>query len=284
MTLKVIALGSGLALQDAGRTGWLRYGVPQGGAMDRHAMGAANHLLGNRPHFPVLEVLQQGTRLEVQEDTWIALTGANSCPALPAWTAKIVKAGAVLEFSAKAGGQFAYLAIPGGFISERWFGSVSSDPRSGIGRALKKGDRLAPLASQPPAAAEGLARRILVKEACRSYAAKEYFQLLPGPQFDTFSRRAREMLVAAEWVVAAQSDRTGYRLEGPEIEVPSSIRSEPVLPGSFQVPGNGQPIITMVDGPTVGGYPKIAVLKDADRDRLAQCAPGTQLDFQWTDC
>lgn len=64
---------------------------------------------------------------------------------------------------------------------------------------------------------------------------------------------------------------------------PAYMVSEPVLPGSFQIPGNGQPIVTMVDGPTVGGYPKLAILSEADRSRLAQCAPGTQVRFRWRD-
>jgi len=283
MSLEVLSPGSGIALQDAGRVGWLRFGVPRGGAMDRHAMHAANRLLGNPSASPVLEILMQGARFRVLEDCWAALAGADSCPALPAWTAVELKAGQVLEFSAKASGLFAYLAVSGGFVAERWFGSVSADPRSGLGRTLKKGDQLVPVARNPQVSTQGVARRILRDEERRSYAPQESFQLLPGPQFADFSNQARDGFVAQEWVVSPASDRTGYRLLGGAIAVPDSIRSEPVLPGSFQVPGNGQPIITMVDGPTVGGYPKIAVLQDADRDRLAQCAPGTHLCFRWAD-
>ena len=113
------------------------------------------------------------------------------------------------------------------------------------------------------------------------YASELELALLPGPQFDLFSEAARERMVSADWTVGTSMDRTGYRLEGPALEVPASIPSEPVIPGSFQVPSNGQPIITMPDGPTVGGYAKIAVLKDADLDWVAQCRPGTKLKFRW---
>lgn len=281
MDLEIISMGPSLTLQDAGRAGWRRYGVPPGGAMDRHAMRAANQLLGNKPAAPVLEILMQGAQFKVTEAGWVALAGADSCAGYSAWTAFKVQAGQVLQFTAKAGGLFAYLAVPGGFASERWFGSVSVDPRNGLGRALKKGDLLH--ANPVDFTAEGVKRRILIDEACRSYTAMGKFSLLPGPQYEDFSAAARQRLVEATWEVSKQSDRTGYRLLGPELGVPESILSEPVLPGSFQVPGNGQPIITMVDGPTVGGYPKIAVLRDTDRDRLAQCAPGTQLQFQWAN-
>ena len=305
MSLEIISLGSGLSLQDGGRTGWLRYGVPLGGAMDRNAMHAANRLLGNRSDAPVLEVLMQGAQFKVTEETWIAVAGANSCPQVPAWTAIRVLPGQKIEFSKKTvgqasslsppstkdrleacpteGGLFSYLAVPGGFVAEQWFGSVSVDPRNGLGSPLKKGDALEAMAKLPNVTTDGVERRLLVDEERRNYLAKEYFSLLPGPQFESFSPNAREAIIVSEWVVSAQWDRTGYRLEGPALEVPDAIPSEPVIPGSFQVPGNGQPIITMVDGPTVGGYAKIAVLKDADRDRLAQCAPGTQLCFQWAE-
>ncbi|PXA04256.1 hypothetical protein DDZ13_06875 [Coraliomargarita sinensis] len=283
MSLKILSPGSGMALQDAGRVGLLRYGVPRGGALDRHAMRAANHLLGNPPDAPVLEILMQGAKLRVQEDAWVALTGADVCPAVPAWTARELKAGEVIECSAKAGGLFAYLAVPGGFQAERWFGSVSADLRIGLGAALKRGDELVFGRKLPPVSTERISRRILVEKMCRRYASNQLFSLLPGPQYEDFSKEARSTLVASEWTVSQHSDRTGYRLEGPSIDVPACIKSEPVLPGSIQVPGSGRPIVTMADGPTVGGYPKIAVFKDADRDRLAQCAPGTQISFQWAE-
>ncbi|MEO0508701.1 MAG: biotin-dependent carboxyltransferase family protein [Verrucomicrobiota bacterium] len=283
MPLEILSTGSGIALQDGGRRGWLRYGVPAGGAMDRHAMHAANRLLGNKADAPVVEVLMQGARFRATDDLWVALAGADSCSLVAAWSAKKVRLGEVLEFSKKAVGLFAYLAVPGGFQAEHWFGSVSADPRNGLGKIIRKGDIVEPSARQPGLSTGGIGRRLLIEEERRKYLSKEYFSLLPGPQFELFSAQAREALVVSEWMVSPKSDRTGYRLQGPSISVPDSIPSEPVLPGSFQVPGNGKPIITMVDGPTVGGYPKIAVLKDVDRDRLAQCAPGTQLFFKWAD-
>lgn len=283
MSIQILSTGSGLSLQDGGRSGWLRHGVPRGGAMDRHAMRAANQLLGNKPDAPVLEIYLQGVRLKLLEDTWIALAGADFCPALSAWTAREVKRGEVIEFSAKASGLFAYLAVPGGFCADRWFGSVAVDRRNGLGVTSRARDKLMPRDKGPKASIEGVARRILLKDGQRTYPPEASFTLLPGPQYEDFSEQAKKVLTTSQWQVSAHSDRTGYRLEGPKIEVPASIRSEPVLPGSFQIPGGGQPIVTMVDGPTVGGYPKIAVLRDADRDRLVQSAPGTQLTFRWAE-
>lgn len=284
MCLVIESLGSGLSLQDGGRSGWRRFGVPPGGAMDRLAMAAANQLLGNPPGAAVLEVVRQGARFRVLEDLWIALAGADSCPQLPAWTARRVRAGEVLAFTARAAGVFSYLAVPGGFDAPRWFGSVAVDARNGLGTPLAPGVELtATAAAEGVLFARQVAGRQLGPDWRRNYAEVPCLGLLPGPQFDAFSEAARAALVAGPWLIAAQCDRTGYRLEGPVLDLSAAIASEPVLPGSFQVPGNGQPIVTMVDGPTVGGYPKIAVLREADRNRLAQCAPGGQVVFRWAD-
>ena len=283
MRFEITAIGTGLALQDGGRVGWRRFGVPPGGALDGYAMRAANRLLGNPPEAPVLEVLRQGARLRLLEPCWVGLAGADSCSGFPAWTARQLPSGAWLDFSKKAPGVFSYLAVPGGFQAERWFGSVSVDPRNGLGAPLTKGSILEAAGMPPGLIAPRVASRQLDPELRRDLAVAPEFALLPGPQFEDFSPAAREALVSSPWTVSPRSDRAGYRLEGPCLAVPESIPSEPVLPGSFQVPGNGQPIITMADGPTVGGYPKVAVLREADRDRLAQCAPGTQIRLRWAD-
>jgi allophanate hydrolase subunit 2 len=192
-------------------------------------------------------------------------------------------AGDVLELDQKAAGLYAYLAVPGGFQTQKWLGSGSTDLRNGMGTPMVKGSRLQALRTFPNISTESVARRLSSEPQTHIGECKAHFDLFRGPQFDAFSPEAAQLLIASQWIVSTRSDRTGYRLEGSKLAVPDSIPSEPVLPGSFQVPGSGQPIITMADGPTVGGYPKIAVLKASDLDRLAQCAPGTKLTFAWVD-
>lgn len=282
-TLKILSAGVGLSVQDGGRLGWRRFGVPTGGAMDRHAWAAANRLLGNGEDAPALEMMLMGARLQVLKDTWIALAGADFGGSVEPWAAQRVAAGTILSLPRNRSGLFAYLALPGGIVAPKWFGSASVDARIGVGEKLKVGDELLAARAAPVVSTERVARRILSMDQRRSYPSSQSFLLLPGPQFDQFTEAARKQLVGSEWKISARSDRTGFRLEGPVLDVPASIASEPVLPGSFQIPGSGQPIVTMVDGPTVGGYAKIAILLQADRDRLAQCTPGTQIHFQWAD-
>ena len=112
--MEVLTTGSGMTLQDAGRAGLRRFGVPSGGAMDPLSMALANHLLGNRPDAPVLEIPLQGARLRILQPTWLALAGADHCSALAAPSARRFDAGAVLTFDQGAPGRYAYLAVPGG--------------------------------------------------------------------------------------------------------------------------------------------------------------------------
>lgn len=277
--IEIISTGVGLSVQDYGRPGWRRFGVPPGGVMDRSSAAAANRLLGNRADAPVLEVLMQGAKLRVLEDTWIAIAGADLGCAIAPWTACAVSAGTILQFPMNRSGLWAYVAVPGGFDADRWFGSASVDSRNGLGRPLERGVQLSAVTSASSFGYERVGRRVLAAELQRDFSRPMEFELLPGPQFDLFSSQARADLVSSEWTVSPRSDRTGFRLEGPALNVPDSIRSEPVLPGSFQIPGSGLPIVTMVDGPTVGGYAKIAILREADLDWLAQCRPGTKIGF-----
>ena len=280
---EVLATGVGLSIQDAGRLGWRGFGVPLGGAMDRAAARMANELLGNPAMVPVLEIALQGARLRVLEDCWVALCGADLGATLKPWTARLLNAGEVLDFRGGAEGLWAYLAVSGGFVSDQFFGSASVDLRNGLGQALERGSLLHAAEQSPRVLDRGVVSRQWVSKLRREYASPLVVDLLPGPQFDLFSDSSRELMASAEWTVSSAMDRTGFRLQGPVLEVPDSIPSEPVIPGSFQVPGNGQPIITMPDGPTVGGYAKIAVLKDKDLDWVAQCRPGTKLNFRWGD-
>lgn len=281
--IKVLATGVGLSIQDQGRSGWRRFGVPPAGVMDRYAAEWANRLLGNQANAPVLEIAMQGVKLRILEDTWISLAGADLGARLQPWTAVPVQAGLELEFSHAKSGLWAYLAVPGGFVADSYFGSAAVDRRNGLGSSIRVGSVLKGESTLPGIKDQNVSLRYLRPDLQRDFSECPMLNLLPGPQYPDFSKAAKRQMVESVWTVSAAIDRTGFRLEGPKLDAPGTMASEPVLPGSFQVPGNGQPIVTLYDGPTVGGYPKIAILRDSDIDWLCQCNPGTQLRFQWAD-
>src|SRR5450432_4055265 len=101
-----------------------------------------------------------------------------------------------------------------------------------------------------------------------------------GPQDDEFGD-ATALFLDSEWKISATSDRMGYRLEGPAIKHlhGHNIVSDGTVNGSIQVPGNGQPIVLMLDRGTTGGYPKIAAVISADLGRFAQIPAGKSFRF-----
>ncbi len=280
-TLRIIRPGLGAGIQDLGRPGLASFGVPPGGAMDDHAAAWANRLLENPPGAPVLELLLQGAQLDVLSSTWLAITGADAHCNLPLWRLLRVHAGEHIVFPNSRKGLWTYVAVEGGFEVPLYFGSASVYPRGRIGRALGAGDLL-PRSSRPELLLpKRVAGRLAATDERHDYAMPPLLRVWPGPQWDLFSSADRSVFFQQAWTVSPQSDRVGYRLEGTRLSpAQKQILSEPVLVGSIQVPPVGQPIVTMRDGPTVGGYPKIGLVEPEDLSWLTQCRPGTQVRFR----
>jgi biotin-dependent carboxylase-like uncharacterized protein len=282
--LQVIAAGLGGSIQDRGRPGWRKFGVPPGGVIDDHAATWANRLLDNPADTPVLELLFQGARFVTLRDVWLAVTGADAHSNVPMWRAVLLRKGATLEFPRNRSGVWIYLAVEGGFFSERILGSASANPRARLGETLREGDVLSATSHRAFRLPAGVSGRLVPMAERRNYENPPRLRVWPGPQFDHFSARDRHRLFKQQWRVLAQSDRVGYRLAGEPFESrPSSIPSEPVRIGTIQAPENGEPIVIMRDGPTVGGYPKIGLVDQEDLSWLAQCRPGQEIQFSRAD-
>lgn len=278
--LRVLSHGLGLTIQDFGRPGHARFGVPAGGAMDPRAAAAANRLLDNPPDAPVLELCWQGQQLEALHDGWVAVAGAGSAAGHAPNSAFRVRAGERLSFGAGPHGLWTCLAVPGGFAAPRLLGSASVNPRAGIGRGLAAGDELgcgSEAGFSPP---DAVASRVMAWSEIPDLAHPPALRVWPGPQWDWFAPGERDRFFAAGWRVSPCSDRVGFRLDGPTLTAPGrQLISEPVLPGSIQIPSGGQPIVTMPDGPTLGGYPKLGLVDPADLAWLAQTRPGQPVRF-----
>lgn len=279
--IEVLSVGVGATIQDRGRPGWRRFGVPIGGAMDEHAASWANRLLDNPPGAPVVEMLLQGAKLVALRDVWIAITGAEVECTAPMWRAAQITCGERIEFRQSRSGVWSYVAIEGGVEAPTFLGSASVYARGGIGAALKAGDVLRAGAGHGFQLPAGVASRVIPPYERRHYDRAPALRAWPAPQTSLFSESDRRRFFDEPWTVTSQSDRVGYRLMGSPLtsKLPQLV-SEPVRVGAIQVPENGQPIVMMRDGPTVGGYPKLGVLEAADVAWLAQCRPGQQVRFQ----
>jgi antagonist of KipI len=252
--------------------------------MDRMALELANRLVGNGPSAAGFEWALGGGRIGFTDARAIA-TGAPGAAArlngnlLPPWECVSVKAGDELAIEPPASGRFAYLAISGGLQVPLVLDSRSTylPGRFGghEGRRLRAGDRL------PLGGREALPHHASLAEAHRPDYARA-IRLVDGPQHDLFGDEAWELLLSGRYTVSAASDRMGYRLEGAALTHcgPASLPSEPACPGAIQIPDGGAPIVLMPDGPTVGGYPKLAVVITADLGVMAQLTPGTRPRFE----
>ncbi len=278
---QLLSPGLGATLQDQGRFGWRRFGVPPSGAMDDHAAGWANRLLDNPFNAPVLELLGTGVALLARQEVWIAVTGADVQANVPLWQALRIRAGQLVHLAQPRAGLWVYVAVEGGFESPRLLGSASVYPRGNLGRPLARGDILCRAAGPGFQLPPSVAGRMVAWSERRDYSDPPALRVWPGPQWEAFSESDRDLFFGEEWTVTSQIDRVGYRLTGPALKPAlGQIISEPVEVGSVQVPENGQPIVTMRDGPTAGGYPKLGLVDPADLSWLAQCQPGQTVQFQ----
>lgn len=277
--LKIVNTGCGITLQDGGRRGWKKFGLPPGGAMDRKSAENANKLLDNPAGAPVLEILLQGAVVQMLRNSWIAICGGGGKPSVAMGRTVKVAKGERISWAAESHGLWSYLAIEGGVEVPRPFGSASYYARGNVGMAIKAGAVL----GHPGHSLYlpgGVAGRLLHWKDQLDLTAVPTVRVWPGPQLSSFSAADQKTFFSADWEVTSQSDRTGYRLKGPVLSPrPVEIISEPVLPGSIQVPENGHPVITMPDGPTVGGYPKFGIVEPADLPYIAQRRPGQPVRF-----
>jgi biotin-dependent carboxylase-like uncharacterized protein len=280
--IRVRAPGPLTTVQDLGRPGLAHLGVPTAGAADRRAFGLANRLVGNPPGAAALEITLAGPELEWEAGGWVALTGGRVDAQLdgrpvPMDTAVRVEAGQVLAVGTVTSGLRAYLAVRGGLDVPEVLGSRSTDTLAGIGPPpLEQGARLplGDLAQGDP---------FLQVAPTPALDPEPVLGTLRGPRDDLFTTGALRTLVGMAWTVSSDSDRTGIRLDGPELERRRKVElaSEGMVEGSLQVPPDGHPILFLANHPTTGGYPVIAVVAGRDLPEAAQARPGTRLRFRF---
>jgi biotin-dependent carboxylase-like uncharacterized protein len=293
--LKVVSPGLMTTLQDLGRRGYQRLGIPVAGALDEISLRAANLIAGNPATVGALEIAYQGPTLEVEADS-VRIAYAGGTAALdilqgkstgearqlpPLQSVRLTK-GHIVRIGALSGSPVGYLAVEGGFDVPLALGSQSTYMRGGLGgfagRALQMGDIL----SLKRPHAEEREERMLPS---LDLTAPKRIRVVFGPQDDYFTDKGKHALVEGAYVVTPASDRMGMRLDGPPLEHAKgyNIVSDGISPGSIQVPGNGVPIVLLADRQTTGGYPKIATVISADMPALGRLAPGAKVAFEAVD-
>ena len=282
--IRILDAGPQTTVQDLGRTGQMRYGIPPSGPVDRFAFVLANRLVGNADTAAALECTLIGPRFEITDAGAIAVTGADmpvtvNGRSVAGWSTIAVKAGDVVKLGPARTGVRSYVGVAGGLDVPLVLGSRSTYLRGRVGgvegRALRKGDELRLFPSGP------VKPRHVEPRAIPDYTGEPTVRAVLGPQADRFTAEGLEALFGGRYEVLPQSDRMGSRLRGPRIAHARGhdIVSDGIALGSIQVPGDGQPIVLLVDRQSTGGYTKAATICSFDIWRVGQARPGQSLRF-----
>ena len=287
--LSILSPGLATSVQDLGRPGGQRIGVPVSGALDPEAHTLANALVGNPPDAAAIELRFLGPRIrnDGSDPLKLAIVGAefqmtlttsdHSVAVIQDRSFDLVH-GAVLEVGPLSKSSTATLAIGGGIDVPAILGSRSTFLRSGFGghhgRYVQQGDVLKVGASDPQPDR-------MLKDAF-DLTPPRVIRVVLGPQDDHFTPAAIRTFLEQDWTISKAADRMGLRLEGPQLEHTNgfNIVSDGIVTGAIQVPGNGQPILLLADRGTAGGYPKIASVITSDLPALGRMAPGGKIRFQ----
>ncbi len=285
--MQIIKSGLLTTIQDNGRFGYRHLGIPQSGVMDSRAQYHANWLVGNPSDAPVLECSFYGGSFRSEQRQIIALTGANMNPKLNDISCKMyhsieVQPGNMLTLAYASEGVRTYIAIQGLPDIESIIGSYSTYVTGGFGgfrgRALQAGDTLK-WKNETPTDPD----RVL-PEHLRPHFSKQknIIRIVCGPEWEYLSLTSQQAFRKTIYQVHTDSNRMGIRLIGTSLKLQEkfSMTSSATLPGTIQLPANGQPIVLMHDGQTTGGYPRIGKVIEADLGRLAQIPPKGNLNFR----
>ena len=278
--ITVLQPGRFTSFQDCGRIGLAHLGVPRAGAADSLSLRQANVLVGNRENTVALEMTLSGPVLSFEADAVIALAGGQLDARLDEeplvmYQSIPVRAGQILNCGSLHSGMRAYLAVTGGFSVPPVLGSASSDTLAHLGPAVLRGGEVFGIQARhfgrgwywrmPPA-----------------FGGSATLRVVAGPHAEWFAAGALAEFLQSEFEVRGDSDRSGLRLAGARVSRANQneLRSQGMVSGAVQVPGDGHPIVLLSNHGATGGYPVIAVVIAADQPRLAQLRPGTMLRFR----
>lgn len=279
---RITHAGPLVSIQDLGRNGHMRFGVPKSGPMDVFSFKTANEALGNELTSPCIEVSIGGLELEcIDGDVSLCVFGGEFNLTLDGQRIKMgvvfnIKPGQRLSIRAEKTGSWCYLAFSGALITNTWLGSRATHFLSGFGGGVLKSDQDLTIKNAKNVEAV-FSNKVLNRDKFDGY-----IRITLGPQEHHFTTEAIRLLLNQEFKVSTAYDRMGMRLSGPVLEMKSSlsIPSEPLMKGSVQVAGDGVPTILLSDHQTTGGYPKIATVISSDLDMLAQLRPNQTLRFK----
>ena len=297
--IKVVKKGLETSVQDyPGRIGTLNQGFPPSGPMDSWSFRLANVLVQNDPGAPALECQFMGPTLKFQKDTVIAVTGADMSPKIdgkiiPLWESIEIKKDQILEMSYATVGARSYIAFSGGINTKPWLGSRSTFHKAGVGgiegKAIQDDQEI------PINKSKSIIGRKIKKDSIPKFSKgkKWEVEVVKGPNDDWIDDNGHKMFLNSDWKLQSKSDRTGYRLDGPNWTFaekalnkglehgaePSNIIDQGYPIGAINIAGQ-TPIILVNDGPSMAGFIVPYTVPSAAFWKLGQAKAGPQLKFK----
>lgn len=279
--IAIISSGIYTTLQDTGRFGFRKYGVPISGPMDAVSANSANNLLNNDLNAALLEFTLQGAVLKFNHPAIIAITGATNSPTVNDESISIntpikIAAGSMLKIGRCATGSFGYLAILGGFKGEKRLNSLAHYKGITANQRILKGESLffSPHPNQDVP--------IDNKPTLINWKTNE-IPAFKGPDFNMLDSQSTNLLSASNFIVSNEISRMGYRIDSERPIVAREIITAPVQPGTIQLTPSGKLIALMPDCQTTGGYARILQLSNKSRSILAQKRTGEHFSFNICD-
>lgn len=293
--IKVLQPGIQTTIQDQGRYGFQSYGISSGGAMSTFSSRLANILVGNQMDAPVLEIVQSPHLFLFEEDALVSFCGGGLIPEinnkeLLLFEPLLIEAGTTMQLRKPTEGFRLYMAIAGGFKAELFLNSYSTHLLSGsggyMGRTIRKNDRLF-TQNKPSKLSENIQRLLkknfyfnLDKSLSPKIFSKQ-IRLIKGAEFNLLSYASQQNLASNKFILSNDYNRMGYRLKSEPLSLSQKkeMISSAATKGTIQLLPDGQTIVLMADCQTVGGYPKIAHIIEADHCICAQLKPGDEISF-----
>jgi biotin-dependent carboxylase-like uncharacterized protein len=281
--IEVVSGGLYTSMQDLGRYGYRRYGVPLSGAMDSYSARLANQLIGNFEGEAVMEITHIGPVLRFKNSTEIAITGAGFVPTLndvevSLNTRTYVPKDGILKFGLPGYGLRAYLSVLGGFNSEKKLGSYSQYFGITKKETIEKGDSfvLKPHKGKPHTATASF-------KVSKNHFSSNSIDVFAGPEFRLASKSIQKKILETELTIGSESNRMAYILKGWNGVSAQEIITAPVQPGTVQLTPSGQCLVLMRDAQTTGGYARVLQLTESSINSISQKRAGTVLHFKLID-
>lgn len=278
-------------VQDLGRVGTERAGVPRGGAADQLSARVANILVGNAQSAPLIESLGGTLVFTADEDVLVSATGSvadfaiDGCSVDHGQPIAVPKGVPVRVVCSEAAAR-TYVALSGALRTPRLLGSAAPDPRMGFTQALNSGTMLtldtAVTHIEQPTLGRALFR---LPTPLRTWDEEAWtIDLVECAETDRIPG-IRDLVASSEYTVDMRSDHVGVRLDGPVLHPADAdeIVSHGVPIGAVEIPHGDEVIVLGRYRTLTAGYPIVGFATRTAQSLMGQVRPGRTVRFRWVD-